>query len=96
MSGQMQIQPIMRLRSHMTLIIIVCCVISKFSWLTFHAYVCVVQFKDVFAQDIDIWSQTNLTSEKILEAAKYDRQIQLRLAGVNDLIADKGKYHLRC
>ena len=40
--------------------------------------------------------QTKLTSVKIIEAAKYDQQIQLRLAGVNDLIADEGKYHLRC
>ena len=36
------------------------------------------------------------TSKKILDLAQQDTELRLRLAGVNDLIAAEGKYHLIC
>lgn len=36
------------------------------------------------------------TSEKILHLAQQDTELRPRLAGVNDLIAAEGKYHLTC
>ena len=33
------------------------------------------------------------TSQQILEGLKCDHDLSLRVAGVNDLIADEGKYH---
>ena len=35
-------------------------------------------------------------SQEILQAAVFDRNLSARLAGVNDLIAAGGKYHLAC
>ena len=35
-------------------------------------------------------------SDKILQLSKYDPQLCTRLAGINDLIAAEGKYHLHC
>lgn len=36
------------------------------------------------------------TSENILQLARLDTELRCRLAGVNDLIAAEGKYHLIC
>ena len=36
------------------------------------------------------------TSEKILRNASTDEEMSCRLAGVSDLIAAEGKYHLKC
>jgi uncharacterized protein YdcH (DUF465 family) len=36
------------------------------------------------------------TSNKILEAAHYDQKLSIALAGVNDLMAAEGSYHLKC
>ena len=35
-------------------------------------------------------------SQQILEGAKCDHDLSLRVAGVNDLIAAEGKYHPNC
>ena len=35
-------------------------------------------------------------SDQILEAAKYDQRLSVHLAGVSDLIASEGKYHVSC
>jgi len=35
-------------------------------------------------------------SDQILEASKYDQTVSVHLAGVNDLIASEGKYHVHC
>jgi len=35
-------------------------------------------------------------SQQILEGAKCDHSLSLRVAGVSDLIAAKGKYHQNC
>ena len=35
-------------------------------------------------------------SQQILEGAKCEHDLSLRLAGVNDLIAAEGKYHPNC
>lgn len=40
--------------------------------------------------------QVSSTSEKILHLAQQDTELRPRLAGVNDLIAAEGKYHLIC
>ncbi|XP_051734442.1 uncharacterized protein LOC127504083 isoform X1 [Ctenopharyngodon idella] len=40
--------------------------------------------------------QVMTTSKKILDLAQQDTELRLRLAGVNDLIAAEGKYHLIC
>ena len=40
--------------------------------------------------------QTMETSEKILRNASTDEEMSGRLAGVSDLIAAEGKYHLKC
>ena len=40
--------------------------------------------------------QTFETSEKILSKAANDREMSCRLAGISDLIAAEGKYHLKC
>ena len=40
--------------------------------------------------------QTLETSEKILSKAINDREMICRLAGISDLIAAEGKYHLKC
>lgn len=36
------------------------------------------------------------TSEKILRQVVFDRKMSCRLAGVTDLIASEGRYHLKC
>ena len=36
------------------------------------------------------------TSQKILLNVASDRELSCRLAGVSDLIAAEGKYHLKC
>ena len=35
-------------------------------------------------------------SQQILKGAKCDRDLSLRVSGVNDLIAAEGKYHPNC
>ena len=40
--------------------------------------------------------ETMPTSDKILHLSKLDPVMRYRMAGVNDLIADDGKYHLTC
>jgi hypothetical protein len=40
--------------------------------------------------------QTMETSAKILRKAVFDNEMSRKLAGVNDLIAAEGKYHLKC
>ena len=35
-------------------------------------------------------------SDQILEASKYDQNVSVKLAGINDLIASEGKYHVNC
>ena len=35
-------------------------------------------------------------SDQILEASKYDQRLSVHLAGVSDLIASEGKYHVSC
>ena len=40
--------------------------------------------------------QTVETSEKLLRKVAFDWVMSCRLAGVNDLIAAEGKYHLKC
>ena len=40
--------------------------------------------------------QTFQTSQKILLNVTSDRELSCRLAGVTDLIAAEGKYHLKC
>ena len=40
--------------------------------------------------------QTMETSAKILRKAVFDNEMSCKLAGVNDLIAAEGKYHLKC
>ena len=40
--------------------------------------------------------QTFNTSDKIINMARYDHQLNISLAGVHDLIAAEGKYHLKC
>ena len=40
--------------------------------------------------------QVMTTSKKILDLAQQDTELRLGLAGVNDLIATEGKYHLIC
>jgi hypothetical protein len=40
--------------------------------------------------------QTMGTSAKILQKAVFDKEMSYKLAGVNDLIAAEGKYHLKC
>ena len=40
--------------------------------------------------------QTFETSQKILEKAALNPVMSRRLASTNDLIADEGKYHLKC
>ena len=40
--------------------------------------------------------QTFQTSQKILLNVASDRELSCRLAGVSDLIAAEGKYHLKC
>ena len=36
------------------------------------------------------------TSNSIIELATYDQKFRVALAGVSDLIAAEGKYHLKC
>ena len=43
-----------------------------------------------------IYVTTFKKSQEILEAAKYDHNLCIRMAGVSDLIASEGKYHLKC
>ena len=40
--------------------------------------------------------QTFETSDKILKNASFDKEVSCRLAGVSDLIAAEGKFHLKC
>lgn len=40
--------------------------------------------------------ETLQTSARILQLAIQDHTMQVRLAGVTDLVADEGKYHLIC
>lgn len=40
--------------------------------------------------------QTFQTSQKILLNVASDRELSCRLAGISDLIAAEGKYHLKC
>ena len=35
-------------------------------------------------------------SQKVMEAAKYDQKLSIALSDCNDLMASKGKYHLKC
>ena len=37
---------------------------------------------------------TLIKSQEILEAAKFDQEMSVRVAAVSDLIAAEGKYHL--
>lgn len=54
----------------------------------------------IFCQLVNIIGIRNVStmglSEKIINLAKNDLVMRVRLAGISDLIAAEGKYHLKC
>ena len=51
--------------------------------------------KDKAKQNLTSVTTLNKSTE-ILEASKFEPKMRVRVAGVSDLIAAEGKYHLSC